>query len=76
MAEPEINARMRDDWNARAREDAGYYVAFGRRDQDEAGFFATATDVINGSGAGVAPCPLWPSEANGARSKSAAGRAG
>src|SRR5580693_3045069 len=48
MAEPdEINARMREDWNARAREDAGYYVAFGRRDQDEAGFFATATDVIN-----------------------------
>jgi ubiquinone/menaquinone biosynthesis C-methylase UbiE len=49
MAEPdEINSRMREDWNARAREDAGYYVAFGRRDQDEAGFFATATDVING----------------------------
>jgi ubiquinone/menaquinone biosynthesis C-methylase UbiE len=39
---------MRDDWNARAREDAGYYVAFGRRDQDDAGFFATATEVING----------------------------
>ncbi len=42
------SARMRDDWNARAREDAGYYVAFGRRDQDEAEFFATATQVING----------------------------
>ncbi len=49
MAEPDqISARMREDWNARAREDVGYYVAFGRRDQDEAGFFATATDVING----------------------------
>ena len=48
MAESEITARMRDDWNARAREDAGYYVAFGRRDQDDAGFFATATEVING----------------------------
>lgn len=48
MAGPDISARMRDDWNARAREDAGYYVAFGRRDQDEAGFFATATDVVNG----------------------------
>src|SRR3984885_7741210 len=44
----DVSARMRDDWNARAREDAGYYVAFGRRDQDDAGFFATATEVING----------------------------
>ena len=41
------STRMREDWNARAREDAGYYVAFGRRDQDDAGFFATATEVIN-----------------------------
>jgi ubiquinone/menaquinone biosynthesis C-methylase UbiE len=48
MSDPEISARMREDWNARAREDAGYYVAFGRRCQDEAGFFATATEVING----------------------------
>src|SRR5450755_1573794 len=47
MADSEISSRMRDDWNARAREDAGYYVAFGRREQDEAGFFATATEVIN-----------------------------
>jgi ubiquinone/menaquinone biosynthesis C-methylase UbiE len=39
---------MREDWNARAREDAGYYVAFGRRDSDDADFFATATEVING----------------------------
>ena len=37
MADSEISARMREDWNSRAREDAGYYVAFGRRDQDEAG---------------------------------------
>ena len=44
----DVSARMRDDWNARAREDAGYYVAFGRRDSDEAEFFATATEVING----------------------------
>jgi SAM-dependent methyltransferase len=42
----DITGRMRDDWNARAREDAGYYVAFGRRDQDDAGFFATAADVV------------------------------
>ena len=30
-----------------AREYSCYYVAFGRRDQDDAGFFATATEVIN-----------------------------
>ena len=48
MSEDEVRARMRTDWNARAREDAGYYVAFGQRGQDDAGFFATATEVING----------------------------
>ena len=42
----EISAQMRDEWNSRAREDAGYYVAFGSRDQDDAAFFATATEVI------------------------------
>ncbi len=48
MSDPEVSARMREDWNARAREDAGYYVAFGSRDSDDAAFFATATEVING----------------------------
>src|SRR5690242_15368717 len=47
MADPELSGRMRDDWNARAREDAGYYVAFGRREQSDADFYATATEVIN-----------------------------
>src|SRR3984885_9130057 len=42
----DVSARMRDDWNARAREDAGFYVAFGRRDQDEAEFYATATEMV------------------------------
>lgn len=42
----EVSTRMRDDWNARAREDAGYYVAFGRRDQDDAEFYATATEMV------------------------------
>lgn len=32
---------MRDEWNQRAREDAHYFVAFGRRDQDDDEFFAT-----------------------------------
>src|SRR6185437_9642 len=48
MADEGVSARMREDWNARAREDAGYYVAFGRRESDDAEFFATATEVING----------------------------
>ncbi len=47
MADAEISSRMRDDWNARAEEDAGYYVAFGARDQDDAAFFATATEIVN-----------------------------
>jgi SAM-dependent methyltransferase len=47
MADAEVSARMRDDWNARAREDAGYYVAFGRRDQDDAEFYATATEMVS-----------------------------
>jgi cyclopropane fatty-acyl-phospholipid synthase-like methyltransferase len=42
----DVNTRMRDDWNARAREDAGYYVAFGRRDQDDAEFYSTATEMV------------------------------
>jgi len=37
---------MRADWNDRAREDANYYVAFGRRDQDDTEFFAAAADLI------------------------------
>ena len=44
MSDAEVSSRMREDWNARAREDAGYYVAFGRRDSDDAEFFATATE--------------------------------
>ena len=47
MDDSEVSGRMRDDWNARAREDAGYYVAFGRRQQNDADFLATATEVIN-----------------------------
>jgi ubiquinone/menaquinone biosynthesis C-methylase UbiE len=41
-----VRQRMRADWNARAREDAHYYVAFGRRDQDDGEFLSTAVDVI------------------------------
>lgn len=38
--------QMRADWNARAREDANYYVAFGRRGQDDEEFFSTGADVV------------------------------
>ncbi len=37
---------MRAEWNARATEDAHYYVAFGRREQDDTEFFATAKDLV------------------------------
>ena len=46
MNDPQVLARMRDDWNRRADEDANYYVAFGRRAQDDEEFFATAIDVV------------------------------
>jgi SAM-dependent methyltransferase len=46
MDDPDVLERMRADWNRRAAEDANYYVAFGRRRQDEEEFFATAADVL------------------------------
>ena len=48
MDEPKVLERMRADWNERAGEDAYYYVAFGRRQQDDVEFFATASDVVKG----------------------------
>ena len=35
MDEEKLLDRMRVDWNERAGEDAYYYVAFGRREQDD-----------------------------------------
>ena len=46
MDDPNVLERMRADWNERAGEDANYYVAFGRREQEEDEFFATAAPVI------------------------------
>ena len=46
MADSNVLDRMRQDWNDRAREDPHYYVAFGRREQDDAEFLATAADVV------------------------------
>lgn len=50
MAEPTPNVvdTMREDWNARAREDANYYVAFGRREQEDDEFQSTAGEVVHG----------------------------
>lgn len=45
MNEERLIERMREDWNARAREDAHYWVAFGRRGQDEEEFQATAHEI-------------------------------
>ena len=39
--------RMREDWDRWAREDAYYYAAFGRRNQDQREFFASAAEVLH-----------------------------
>src|SRR5256885_4331942 len=46
MEDADVLDRMREDWNDRAREDARYYVAFGRRGQQDEEFFASAADVV------------------------------
>ncbi|HTS24403.1 MAG TPA: class I SAM-dependent methyltransferase [Bryobacteraceae bacterium] len=46
MIDPEVLEQMRGDWNSRAHEDARYYVAFGRRGQQDEEFFASAADVV------------------------------
>src|ERR1700691_4262002 len=46
MPDPDVHKQMRADWNDRAREDARYYVAFGRRGQQDEEFFASAADVV------------------------------
>src|SRR2546423_6720862 len=46
MSDTGVREQMRAEWNERARRDANYYVAFGRRDQDDGEFFDTASDVV------------------------------
>jgi ubiquinone/menaquinone biosynthesis C-methylase UbiE len=46
MADESVLEAMRSDWNERAREDANYYVAFGRKQQPEDEFFATGEDQV------------------------------
>lgn len=47
MSPGDVLERMRADWNARAREDPHYYVAFGRRGQPEDEFLATAREIAS-----------------------------
>ncbi len=47
MEDRHVLERMRADWNQRAAEDAYYYVAFGRREQETAEFFSTAGAVLH-----------------------------
>lgn len=47
MDDPQTLERMRADWNARAKEDANYYVAFGRHNQDDDEFFASAAGTLD-----------------------------
>jgi SAM-dependent methyltransferase len=48
MIDPKITSQMQQDWNSRAVEDANFYVAFGRRNQDTEEFFDTAAEVVRG----------------------------
>jgi hypothetical protein len=49
---------MKRDWNQRALEDAHFYVAFGRRGQDDEEFFATAREVVAGLESEMRRLPL------------------
>jgi SAM-dependent methyltransferase len=46
MSDERVLDRMRADWNQRAGEDAYYYVAFGRREQDDEEFFSTGKEIV------------------------------
>jgi hypothetical protein len=48
MPDSDLPHLIRAEGNQRALEDAHYYVAFARRDQDEDEFFATAAEVVRG----------------------------
>jgi SAM-dependent methyltransferase len=43
----DVNEQMRSDWNRRALEDLHFYVAFGRRSQQEEEFLASAAEVTS-----------------------------
>lgn len=43
----DVNEQMRADWNRRAKEDVHFYVAFGRRSQQEQEFLASAAETMS-----------------------------
>ncbi len=45
--EATVGERMRADWNQRAREDAYYYVAFGRKSQPKDEFLSSGRDLAS-----------------------------
>jgi len=57
MSEPAVREDMREDWNRRAREDANYYAAFGRRGQNEDEFLATGAYIVERMGAELERLP-------------------
>ena len=56
----DLTDRMRSDWDLRAREDARYYAAFGRRDQEEAEFQRSAADVVRNLDRELRRCDKTP----------------
>src|SRR6266542_5461008 len=50
MTDSSVLERMRAEWNERARDDVRYFVAFGRRGQDDDEFYASAADVVRDLG--------------------------
>jgi SAM-dependent methyltransferase len=46
MSLSQLTDRMRAEWNDRAAKDAHFYVAFGRENQQEDDFLATAAEVV------------------------------
>src|SRR5260370_13645407 len=63
MSDRNIAEQMRADWNGRAVEDAYYYVAFGRKGQDDNEFFASAADVVHALEADLKRLPPGPRRA-------------
>ena len=58
----ELLEQMREDWNRRAREDANYYVAFGREKQSDEEFLATANEIVAGFESEFFRLPSTPKE--------------
>jgi len=56
----DVNEQMRADWNRRAREDVHFYVAFGRRSQQEQEFLASAAEVTSALEAEFSRLPPTP----------------